>query len=132
MKIGERIKKVLEMNPEIQRNRAKLRAIFYLQKKNPKTMRISIVGSPSSTDVSLEIIAGETHNCFSTDYRWGNIQIANVNMKPLSSYPATKGEAMITDALRDTSGVVIEGLKEIWEQFEAKKYGNNSKIPAGS
>lgn len=42
MKFAVKLKQILKDNPQIQHNRTKLRALFYIQKHNPKTTQFSI------------------------------------------------------------------------------------------
>lgn len=110
MKIGERIKKVLEMNPEIQKRRTQLRAMAYLEKRNPKKYRTSI-----STQEPISVYLHEKL------FEGGQITVASLHaLKPLSAYPATVGEKMITDALRDTGGIVMKGLEKVWNEINGK------------
>jgi len=107
MNYAERLKAVIALNPEITANRAKLRALFYLHKNNPKKMHIQIFGGLSGTDITLY---EHSPALGSSD------PISTVHMKPFSYYPATKGEKLIQNA-KTTSGVVIKGLKTVWEEF---------------
>jgi len=109
MKIGERIKAAIALNPEIAKNRAKLRALYYLHKHNPKNTRISIFGGHSYTEVSL----------YQKSRRYGEIQIGNVIMSPLSHTPYTEGLKQLADkGISGIPGVALSCVKKVLDNLK--------------
>lgn len=112
MKIAERIKAAIALNPQITANRAKLRAMYYLQKNNPDTMRISISTIGNTTDVSLME--------FNKNFGWS--QTAWVMMSPLSCTPTTEGLKQLAEkGISGIGGVALDCVKKVLDNMDQKR-----------
>jgi len=108
MKFADKLKAVLALNPEINVRRRQLRAMAYLEKRNPTKYCTSIS--------TREPISAYLHMMLNDR---GETTITSIhNLKPMSAYPYTEGLKQLAEKqISGAAGVALDCVKKVFSDL---------------